>query len=453
MSNKTIAAIATPMGDGALGVIRISGDNAIEIADKIFFSFSKKKLCDFEGYQAAYGEIKENDAVLDDAVALVFKAPHSFTGEDTVEITLHGGMLMLKSVLRLILKNGAFMAEAGEFTKRAFLNGKTDLTKAESIMGLISAKSNAELKLSRAAHTGRTYKKIEKIVADLVSADAHISVYSDYPDEDIEDLSIENFSKMLRRTKNELEDMLSTFDAGKVLREGIDTAIVGKPNVGKSTLMNMLSGTERSIVTDVAGTTRDVIEETVTVGDITLRLSDTAGIHATKDKVESIGVERAKQKIDTAQLILAVFDATTELDNDDFNLIETLSVENTVIVINKTDLESKIDLSVFKRFRIVEVSAKMNVGLEKLEKQITEISGAANLSCDSVVLMNERQRDCAARALDGVSEALTALEMGHTMDAVGVCVDDALSALFELTGKRVTNEVTDEIFRKFCVGK
>ena len=453
MSNKTITAIATPMGDGALGVIRISGDNAIEIADKIFFSFSKKKLCDFEGYQAAYGEIKENDAVLDDAVALVFKAPHSFTGEDTVEITLHGGMLMLKSVLRLILKNGAFMAEAGEFTKRAFLNGKTDLTKAESIMGLISAKSNAELKLSRAAHTGRTFRKIEKIVADLVSADAHISVYSDYPDEDIEDLSIENFSKMLRRAKNELEDMLSTFDAGKVLREGIDTAIVGKPNVGKSTLMNMLSGTERSIVTDVAGTTRDVIEETVTIGDITLRLSDTAGIHATQDKVESIGVERAKQKIDTAQLILAVFDATSELDNDDFNLIETLSVENTIVIINKTDLDNKIDLSVFGGFRVAQTSAKTNLGLEELEKQIVEISGAANLSSDSVVLMNERQRNCAVRALDGVSEALAALEIGLTMDAVGVCVDDALSALFEMTGKRVTNEVTDEIFRKFCVGK
>lgn len=453
MSNKTIAAIATPLGDGALGVIRISGDNAIEIADKVFFSFSKKKLCDFEGYRAAYGEIKDGDTVLDDAVALVFKAPHSFTGEDTVEITLHGGMLMLKSVLRLILKNGAFLAEAGEFTKRAFLNGKTDLTKAESIMGLISAKSNAELKLSRAAHTGRTFKKIENIVEDLVSADAHISVFSDYPDEDIEDLSVENFSKMLEHAKKELEDMLSTFDAGKVLREGIDTAIVGKPNVGKSTLMNMLSGTERSIVTDVAGTTRDVIEETVTVGDITLRLSDTAGIHATNDKVESIGVERAKQKIDTAQLILAVFDATTPLDSDDFGLIETLSADNTIVIINKTDLDNKIDLSVFSGFRVAQTSAKANVGLEELEKQIVEISGAGKISNDSVVLMNERQRDCAVRALDGVSEALSALQMGHTMDAVGVCVDDALAALFEMTGKRVTNEVTDEIFRNFCVGK
>lgn len=453
MNIKTIAAIATPLGDGALGVIRISGNDAISIADKVFFPFSKKSLCDFEGYQAAYGEIKENDTVFDDAVALVFRAPHSFTGEDTVEITLHGGMLMLKSVLRLILKNGAFLAEAGEFTKRAFLNGKTDLTKAESIMGLISAKSNAELKLSRAAHTGRTFKKIEKIVADLVSADAHIAVFSDYPDEDIEDLSVDNFSKMLSNAKKELEEMLSTFDAGKVLREGIDTAIVGKPNVGKSTLMNMLSGTERSIVTEVAGTTRDVIEETVTVGDITLRLADTAGIHKTDDKVESIGVERAKERIGTAQLILAVFDGTQPLDSDDFSLLESVDKENTIIIVNKTDLANVIDLSVFEGFRVVETSAKTNVGSEELEKQIVNISGTANLSNDSVVLMNERQRDCAVRALDGVKEALDALSMGHTMDAVGVCVDDALAALFEMTGKRVTNEVTDEIFRKFCVGK
>lgn len=453
MNNRTIAAIATPIGDGALGVIRISGAKALEIADKIFFPYSQKRLRDFEGYQAAYGEVKENGTVLDDAVALVFRAPHSFTGEDTVEISVHGGALMLKSVLRVILKNGAFMAEAGEFTKRAFLNGKTDLTKAESIMGLISAKSNAELKLSRAAHTGRTFKKIEKIERDLISADASIAAFSDYPDEDIEGLNAENFSKMLNYAKTELQEMLSTFDVGKVIREGIDTAIVGKPNVGKSTLMNMLSGTERSIVTEIAGTTRDVIEETVTVGEITLRLADTAGIHKTEDTVESIGVEKAKQRIDTAQLCLAVFDGTSPLDEEDLSLLKLLNRENTIIIINKTDLENKIDSSAFEGFRVVEASAKNSVGYEDLEKQITEISGTANLSAESVVLMNERQRDCAVRALDGVEEALNALNMGLTMDAVGVCVDDALSALFEMTGRRVTNAVTDEIFRKFCVGK
>lgn len=453
MSNKTIAAIATPSGDGALGVIRISGDNAIAIADKIFFPFSKIPLSSLGGYKATYGEIKDGDTVLDDAVALVFRNPHSFTGEDTVEITNHGGSLMLKSVLRLILKNGAHLAEPGEFTKRAFLNGKLDLTKAESIMGLISAKSNAELKLSRAVHNGSIGYKIEKIEADLVSADASIAAFSDYPDEDIEGLDYDNFMRMLKNAENELSEMLSTFDAGKVLREGIDTAIVGKPNVGKSTLMNMLSRTERSIVTEIAGTTRDVIEETVVVGDITLRLADTAGIHETNDTVESIGVSLAKQRITSSQLILAVFDSTMPLDKNDFDLISKLETQNTIIIINKTDLQSKIDVGVFENFRIVEASAKSGVGYDKLVKEIAEICGTANLSESSVVLINERQRDCADKALQGVREAIIALETGLTFDAVGVCVDDALSQLFELTGKRVTNEVTDEIFRKFCVGK
>ncbi len=453
MSERTIAAIATPAGDGALGVIRISGEEAITVADKVFAAFSGKQLNSLNGYQAAYGEIKDGDTVLDDAVALVFRAPHSFTGENTVEFSVHGGSVMLRSVLRLILKNGAFLADAGEFTKRAFLNGKTDLTRAESIMGLISAKSEAELRLSRAAHSGRISKKIAEIEADLISADASIAAFSDYPDEDIEGLNPENFTNMLKNAQNELKRILADYDAGKVIREGIDAVIVGKPNVGKSTLMNMLSGTERSIVTEIAGTTRDIVEETVAVGDITLRLSDTAGIHDTLDKVESIGVERAKDKIASAQLILAVFDSTAPIDNDDLYLLETLPKKNTVIIINKTDLENKIDDSAFSGFQTVEISAKNGTGYQELVDTIAELTQSASLTPESTVLISERQRACAERALDGVTEALTALETGCTMDAVGVCVDDALSALLELTGKRVTNEVTDEIFRKFCVGK
>lgn len=453
MSERTIAAIATPLGEGSLGVIRISGDNAIAVADKVFKSFSGKKLSELSGYSAAYGEIVENEKVIDDGVALVFRSPKSYTGEDVVEISIHGGRLMLKSALRVILQNGAFMAGPGEFTKRAFLNGKLDLTKAESIMGLISANSEAELRLSRAAHIGGVSKKIDKIESDLVSADASIAAYSDYPDEDIEGLDYENFIKMLQSARAEIENMLSTYDAGRVLREGIETVIVGKPNVGKSTLMNMLSGAERSIVTDVAGTTRDVIEDTVMVGDITLRLADTAGIHNTDDTVESIGVQRAKGRIDTAELVLAVFDSTTPLDGDDLSLLSDVKNRNTIIVVNKSDLESNIDMTAFGGMRVVTVSAKNSTGYEELSKQISEISGTANLNPDTAVLIGERQRACAERALEAVNEAINALIGGQTMDAVGVCVDDALAALFELTGKRVTNEVTDEIFRKFCVGK
>lgn len=453
MSERTIAAIATPLGEGSLGVIRISGDDAINVADKVFHTFSGEKLCEKSGYTAAYGEIIDGDNIIDDGVALVFKAPKSYTGEDVVELSIHGGRLMLKSVLRIILQNGAFMAEPGEFTKRAFLNGKLDLTRAESIMGLISANSDAELRLSRAAHIGGVSKKIDKIEADLVSADASIAAFSDYPDEDIEGLDYKNFLKMLNGARAEIEQMLSTYDAGRVLREGIETVIVGKPNVGKSTLMNMLSGAERSIVTDVAGTTRDVIEDTVTVGDIKLRLADTAGIHNTDDTVESIGVERAKGRIDTAELVLAVFDSTMPLDSNDLSLLESVKDKNTIVVVNKSDLEAKIDMAAFSGMRVVTVSAKNNTGYDDLCREIAEISGTANLNPDTAVLIGERQRACAERALDAVNEAINALTGGQTMDAVGVCVDDALAALFELTGKRVTNEVTDEIFRKFCVGK
>ncbi len=453
MAARTIAAIATPAGDGALGVIRISGEEAIAVADRVFFAFSGKKLCELSGYSAAYGEVKENGKRLDDAVALVFVAPHSYTGENTVEISVHGGSLMLRSVLRVILKNGAFLAEAGEFTKRAFLNGKLDLTKAESVMGLISARSESELRLSRTAHSGSVVKKIAQIEESLVALDASIAAFSDYPDEDIEGLDFNNFNRMLISSEEALKKMLKDYDAGKVLREGVVTAIVGRPNVGKSTLMNMLSGEERSIVTDVAGTTRDIVEETVTVGDITLRLADTAGIHETADTVESIGVRLAKDRIETSQLILAVFECTEPLDREDFELLEIIKNKNSVVVLNKTDLPNKLCEADFGEMTVVKISAKEGKGYDELSSAIAEAVGTANLSPNSAVLLGERQRACAERALDGVSAAKQALESGCTMDAVGVCVDDALAALLELTGKRVTNEVTDEIFRRFCVGK
>ena len=453
MAERTIAAIATPAGDGALGVIRISGKEAIDIADHVFTAFSGKKLSELNGYCAAYGEIKENGTRLDDAVALVFIAPHSYTGEDTVEITVHGGSLMLRSVLRLILKSGAFLAEPGEFTKRAFLNGKTDLTKAESVMGLISARSEAELRLSRTAHSGRVTKKIAETEAELVALDASIAAFSDYPDEDIEGLSYDNFLKMLSKSQTALEKMLKDYDAGRIIREGISTAIVGRPNVGKSTLMNMLSGEERSIVTDVAGTTRDIVEDTVTVGDITLCLADTAGIHDTDDTVESIGVKLAKDRIENSQLILAVFDSSEVLTDEDYALLDSVKDKNTIVVLNKTDINDVLSDTVFDGFFVVKISAKKGIGYDELSDAIKKASGAANLSPDSAVLLNERQRACAYRALEGVCAAREALEDGSTLDAVGVCVDDARAALLELTGKRVTNEVTDEIFRRFCVGK
>lgn len=453
MSSRTIAAIATPLGEASVGMIRISGEQAIAVADRVFFAFSGEKLQTLAGYRAAYGEIRENGSVVDDAVALVFRAPKSYTGEDVVELTVHGGRLILRTVLRLLLANGAYAAEPGEFTKRAFLNGKLDLTKAESVMGLISAKSEAELRLSYAAHTGKMSRKIEEIESGLIAADAAIAVFSDYPDEELEGLEYSNFFSMLTSAADELAKMLSAYDAGRILREGIDTVIVGKPNVGKSTLMNLLSRTERSIVTEIAGTTRDIVEDTVMAGDIVLRLADTAGIHTTADRVEQLGVIRAKERLDAAELVLAVFDGSAPLDDDDRQLLQDISGKNVIVIINKADLQSKIDRSAFEGFRTVALSAQRGDGYEALCREIALLSGTAMLDPDSAVLMGERQRACAARALDALSEAVSALKAGCTVDAVGVCVDDAIAALFELTGKRVTNEVTDEIFRSFCVGK
>lgn len=453
MAERTIAAISTPQGEGAIGVIRISGEDAVKVADRVFKPLSGKPLTELSGYRAAYGEIYDGESFLDNAVALVFRAPKSYTGEDVVEISVHGGTLMLRSVLRAILNNGAFPAAAGEFSKRAFLNGKLDLTQAESIMGLISAENEAGLKMSRAALSGKVSQKIGKIEADLISAAASIAAYSDYPEEDLEDLSPENFGKMLNEARTELGKMLDSYDAGKILRDGITTVIVGKPNVGKSTLMNLLSGEERSIVTDVAGTTRDVVEETVTVGNIMLRLADTAGIHETQDKVESIGVSLAQQRIDTAQLVLAVFDSTKPLDCDDKRILESVKSKNTIIIINKTDCGSCLSASDFEGFSTVEISAKSGDGYDKLSELVAGITSTEKLSPDSAVLLSERQRTCAKQAFDALNQAIDTLYGGNTIDAVGVCVDDALSALLTLTGKRVTNEVSDEIFRRFCVGK
>ena len=453
MSERTIAAIATPLGEGGIGVIRISGEKAVSIADKCFKAFSGVKLSALKGYEAAYGNLLNGQEVLDDGIALVFKAPKSYTGEDVVELSVHGGILMLKSVLRAVLQAGADLASAGEFTKRAFLNGKLDLTKAESVMGLISAGNDTALRISRSVKDGRISREIDTITEQLLLTAASIATYTDYPDEDIPELSEENFLNMLKIATQKTEKLLSSYDAGRLIREGIDCAIVGKPNVGKSTLMNLLSGSERSIVTDIAGTTRDVIEETVTLGDITLRLSDTAGIHKTDDTVENVGVERAIKKLNDADIVFAVFDSSLPLSDDDLALLEEIREKRVIVILNKTDLSKNIDISAFDGMTVVSISAKQGVGIEDLTKAVEEITEISKLDGNSLVLISEHQRNCTARALNALNEAVNAFSIGSTLDAVGVCIDDALSAFLELTGKRVTNEVTDEIFRRFCVGK
>lgn len=453
MSEKTIAAISTPSGEGGIGVIRISGKNAVEIADKVFKSVSGKKLCEISGYTALFGTVYDGAEPIDEAVATVFIAPKSYTGENVCELSCHGGRFVTSAVLRAVLGAGAVMAAPGEFTKRAFLNGKLDLIKAESVMGLISAKSSEELRLQLAAKQGKTGQEIDRIEALLLELSADFAAYSDYPDEDLPELMPENFSRLLGGAKEGLERLLSTFDAGKVVREGVVTTIVGKPNVGKSTLMNMLSKERRSIVTDIAGTTRDVIENTVNFGGLTLILADTAGIRKTDDMVEGVGVDLAKERIATSQLILAVFDSSAELDSDDAEIISLLSPENTVVILNKSDKGQRLSEKDFGGFKTVYISAKEQTGEEELGAAVKSLTGADRLDPAAAVLLSERQRDLAQKAYDAVCEAQRLLSSGFTIDAVSVCVDEALSLLYTFDGKRVTNEVADEVFRRFCVGK
>ncbi len=452
---STIAAISTGQAAGGIGIVRISGENALSVADRIFKTVSGIKLEKLSGYKAAFGKVFFDGKCVDEAVALVFKAPKSYTGEDVVEISCHGGLLVTKQVLRAALANGAVPAEPGEFTKRAFLNGKMDLTRAESVMNIISAKSEQAKSAALNTLDGALFKKISEISLSLKRTAAQMAAWVDYPDEEIDELSDDNLKKVLVSAEKELEDLIKRFDVGRIIIEGVETVIVGKPNVGKSTLMNLMSGYEKSIVTSVAGTTRDIVEETVTLGNNVLRLADTAGLHDTEDTVEKIGVDRTKQKLDRAALVLAVFDSSTEIDTEDEEIIKMCNGKNAVAIINKTDLEEKIDTNIINNsFKyVVYLSAKSQSGVNELEKAIENLLGTADFDTSAATLMNERQLSCCQSALQSIKEALAALEIGMTRDALNVNIDVAIESLDTLTGERATESVVDEIFSQFCVGK
>ena len=452
---KTIAAISTANGVGGMGVIRISGENAIKTAEAVFRPVSGKRLSEMKGYTAAYGRVYDGDELIDEAVVLVFRAPHSYTGEDVAEISCHGGLYVTKQVLRTVLKNGAAPAEAGEFTKRAFLNGKMGLTEAEAVMNIISAKGSQSAKAALSCLEGRLRQRIDNVRDSLINTAAHLSAWADYPEEDIPDVDSEHLLESLESCRQELSSLLSGYDSGRIMREGVETVIAGRPNVGKSTIMNLLSGCERSIVTNVPGTTRDVIEETVMLGEIPLRLSDTAGIRATDDPVETIGVERAKDRIRKAGLVLAVFDCSRPLSDDDRELIELLSDAPSLAIINKTDLTKELDTDYItnKLPHVVFLSALSGLGVEELEKQVSEIIGTSRLDPSQGILATERQRASAEEALSSVEEAIEALHLGITLDAVTVVIEEAIHHLLALTGERVNEAVVDQVFSHFCVGK
>lgn len=452
---SVIAGISTPNAPGGIAVIRISGDSALEIADKVFKTPNGKKAVDMKGYTCAYGHVYDDGQLIDECILTVFKAPHSYTGEDVAEISCHGGLFVTKKILRAVLKNGAEPSGAGEFTKRAFINGKLDLTQADAVMDIISAKGDTELKMAESLRKGTVFNKITSVREKLVKILGDLSAWADYPEEDIPRVEPDVLQSELTDVKSELESLIKGYDYGRILRNGINTVIVGRPNVGKSTLFNCLSGFERSIVTDIAGTTRDVIEESVKIGELVLRLSDTAGIRETSDIIEGIGVDIAFRKLDEADLIIAVFDGSCPLCEDDFKILEKLENKRCIAVINKSDREIVSDEQIINKYiqNTVLISAKNNDGIEKLQSAVENIFEASEINFDNGTVSNERQKKCVDTALLQINESISALESGVMLDAITVLIDEALQSLLELTGEKASETVVNEVFSRFCVGK
>lgn len=452
---STIAAISTAQGQGGIGVIRVSGEDSFTIVDKIFKSVSGKKIMDIKGYTALFGHIYNNEEVLDEAVVLKYVAPKSFTGENVVEISCHGGMYITKEVLNAVIMSGASLAEPGEFTKRAYLNGKMDLTEAESVMDIISAKSKSAARAALFVKDGVLFKKSQQVKQLLLDKAAHLSAWADYPEEDIPEVTEDSIMEAIEESISILEKLLSTYDMGQVVKEGIDTVIAGRPNAGKSTLMNLLVGREKSIVTNIAGTTRDVVEDTVLVGNVMLKLSDTAGIRDTDNEIEKIGVQKTFDKINGAGLVIALFDNNEELNSEDIDFINKIKDMPCIAVINKIDLEDKVNKKYITNNieNVVYISAKQQYNIDELKNMIEKIAGTEDFDPSAGIIANERQRNAIRNAVNSLYEAKESLAMGMTMDAITVSLQETIDYLLELTGEKAGEEIVDSVFHNFCVGK
>lgn len=449
----TAAAISTPPMAGGIAVIRISGEDAIKIAAAIFQPFGKKDVEKMPGHTCAYGKaVSKSGEVMDDVLLTVFRAPKSYTGEDTVEISCHGGIYVSRRILREIISLGAEPAGPGEFTKRAFLNGKLSLTQAEAVADIISAEGENALGSANRMREGALYRRIKDVSDRIVSVLSALSAWTDYPDEDIPETDNTSILNTVDECLISLKKILSDYDAGMIFREGISCAIVGRPNVGKSTLMNALLGYERSIVTSHAGTTRDIVEERLRIGDVILKISDTAGLRESSDEVEKIGVKLSEKAINDAELCLAVFDSSEELTAEDEDVLKKIAEKRHIIILNKTDLPKKIDVSKFAGETVLEVEARTGAGVDALREAVYNIF-CLRPATGGEVYANERQKACCDRAVSGLEAARAAILAGETLDAVTVCLDSAASALLELSGEKVTEAVVDDVFSRFCVGK
>ena len=451
----TIAAISTPRGEGGIGIIRISGDKSFEILDKIFNTKNPNRDLGF--YKFNYGFIHDNGKIVDEVMAVRMKAPKTYTCEDVVEINCHGGHLISEKVLELVLKNGARHAEQGEFTKRAFMNGRIDLSQAEAVMDIIQGKTEKSISLSLEQLRGDLRDKIASFKKALLDVTAHVNVVLDYPEEGIDDPLPSNLRENLENVYAEADRLISSYDKGKKIKEGIKTVIAGKPNVGKSTLLNSLLKEERAIVTHIPGTTRDVIEEIINIKGIPLVLTDTAGIRKTEDIVENIGVEKSKKFIENADLVLLVLDASRELESEDREVIEEIQNHNkkTIVLLNKIDLERKIELDEFGLENILEISAKDNIGIEDMEERIYSYIVEENVedSSEKLIITNIRHKTALEKTKDAIRNIFETIDAGMPMDLISVDLKEALDSLSEITGEISSEDILDHVFGNFCVGK
>ncbi|QQZ09448.1 tRNA uridine-5-carboxymethylaminomethyl(34) synthesis GTPase MnmE [Heyndrickxia vini] len=461
MEFDTITAISTPMGEGAIAIVRLSGDQAIEITDKIFVGVNGKKLENVQSHTINYGKIIDpsTEELVEEVMVSVMKAPKTFTREHVVEINCHGGLVSVNRVLQLVLRHGARLAEPGEFTKRAFLNGRIDLSQAEAVMDLIRAKTDRAMNVALGQMEGRLSKLVKKFRQEILEVVAHVEVNIDYPEyDDVEEMTHRMLSEKAKYIRDELRKLLQTAHQGKILREGLSTAIIGRPNVGKSSLLNSLVQENKAIVTDIPGTTRDVIEEYVNVRGVPLRLVDTAGIRETEDIVERIGVERSRKVLKEADLILLVLNYADDLTNEDIKLFEAVKGMDVIVIINKTDLPPKINLDKVKQLadkhKIITTSLLEEKGVDELEEAISAMYFQGSIEAsDMTYISNSRHIALIGQALDAIEEVITGIAVGTPIDIIQIDLTRTWELLGEIIGDTVQESLINQLFSQFCLGK
>ncbi|WP_177160516.1 tRNA uridine-5-carboxymethylaminomethyl(34) synthesis GTPase MnmE [uncultured Fusobacterium sp.] len=456
MMFDTIAAISTPRGEGGIGIVRLSGDESLGILSKIFKPKSKKDVKDIKSYTINYGHIYDGNELIDEVLVSVMKAPNTYTREDIVEINCHGGYLITQKVLELVLKNGAKIAEPGEFTRRAFLNGRLDLTQAEAVIDLIHGKTDKSISLSLNNLRGDLRDQINHLKKILLDVAAHVNVVLDYPEEGVDEPIPEHLIIELHNVKDTITKLVESYDKGKMIKEGIKTAIVGKPNVGKSSLLNSILREERAIVTSIAGTTRDTIEEIINIKGIPLIMVDTAGIRKTQDEVENIGVQKSKKMLKEADLVLFVLDSSRDFSDEDREIYDSIESEKVIGILNKIDMEKKLDITnLTKVKKWIEISALENIGIDTLENEIHNFILSENIedSSEKLIITNIRHKSALEKTKKSIENIFETIDMGYPMDLIAVDLNDALDSLSEVTGEISSEDLLDHIFSNFCVGK